>query len=244
MAAPLGWTVDDADGVAVVAVHGRLDLAATPRLRTVLLKCLAEQPEALLIDLSAMELGEDTCLSLFTAVARQAATWPGTPVLLCAPRPEVADRLARGRHGMLGVHEGVESARREMAAGRVVVPMVSDQLLPLSGAVRHARNLATEACAKWGLPDLVGPASLVVSELVSNAIEHAGTMMTVQLSRRSRYVHIAVRDGSPVEPRLIPPGGPEGESAGRGLVLVDTLSVHWGSLPSRDGKVVWATLAI
>jgi anti-anti-sigma regulatory factor len=237
MAAPLAWTVDDADGLAVVAVHGRLDLASAPRLRCVLLKCLAEQPEALLVDLAGMELGAQTCLSVFTAVSRQAAAWPGTPVLLCAPRPEVAARLARGRHGPLAVHGSLEQGRRAVAEGRVTKPMIADQLLPVSGAVRHARNLATEACATWGLPGLVGPASLVVSELVSNAIQHAGTLMTVQLSRLSRYVAVAVRDGSAERPRL-----DESDGGGRGLILVNSLAVHWGSLPSRDGKVVWATL--
>ena len=31
---------------------------------------------------------------------------------------------------------------------------------------------------------------------------------------------------------------------GRGLLLVDEVATQWGSMPSRDGKVVWATLAI
>ena len=242
MAAPLGWTVDDTDGAAVVVVGGRLDLPGTPRLRTALLKCLAEQPEALLVDLSAMEVGDTTALSVFTAVARQATVWPGTPVLLCAPRPAVAAMLDRGRFGLLQVHPSVEDGRRAMAEGRVVMPSVTDDLLPVSGALRHARDLATEACGRWGLPHLVGPASLVVSELVSNAIEHAGTMINVKFNYRTRYLHIAVRDGSPEEPRMAQPD-PDSPERGRGLILVDGLAVHWGSLPSRDGKVVWSTLA-
>jgi anti-sigma regulatory factor (Ser/Thr protein kinase) len=95
---------------------------------------------------------------------------------------------------------------------------------------------------RWGLPELVGPASLVITELVSNAVEHAGTMITLQLSRRSRYVHIAVRDGSAEQPLLNRPD-PASSGRGRGLVLVDSIAAHWGSLPSREGKVVWATLA-
>ena len=65
--------------------------------------------------------------------------------------------------------------------------------------------------------------------------------MSTRVTRRSRYVHIAVRDGSTEEPVVNPPEGLSGR--GRGLMLVDTVAVQWGSLPSQDGKVVWATLA-
>src|SRR4051794_18464574 len=99
MAPPLSWTVDTRDHRAVVAVRGELDLAGTVPLRTTLMKCLAEQPNALLVDLAEMTLADDTSLALFTAVVRQAATWPGTPVLLCAPMAHTAELLARGRFG-------------------------------------------------------------------------------------------------------------------------------------------------
>src|SRR4051812_13780961 len=106
MTVPLAWTVDQTGGLAVVTVRGRFDLADTPRLRTALLKCLAEQPRALLVDLSAMELGADTALALFTAVSRQAARWPGTPILLCGPSPRLAALLERGRYGRVVVRPG------------------------------------------------------------------------------------------------------------------------------------------
>jgi len=47
---PLGWTVDEADGYVVVSVRGELGLNGCPALRTALLKCLAEQPDVLLVD--------------------------------------------------------------------------------------------------------------------------------------------------------------------------------------------------
>ncbi|GAA0584990.1 ATP-binding protein [Paractinoplanes ferrugineus] len=238
---PLGWTTELVAGTALVAVHGRLDVAGTPLMHAVLLKCLAEQPDALLIDLSELELVDPMALSVVTAVARQAARWPGTPLLLCGPTPEVNALVERGRYGRIPVHASVDQARRAVADGRVVVATLGDELLPISGAVRHARDLATEACASWDLTHLIGPASLVVSELVSNAAEHAGTMITVSFARRARHLHIAVRDGSDRPP--VKSDSPGLDLRGRGLVLVDTVAQHWGWLPSRDGKVVWATLA-
>ncbi|MFI5894970.1 ATP-binding protein [Actinoplanes sp. NPDC051513] len=122
-------------------------------------------------------------------------------------------------------------------------PSLTDQLLPASGAARHARDLVTEACAMWDLPDLVGPASLVADELVTNGVEHAGTLMTLRISHRAHQLHLAVGDGSPEPPRLRPPPAPTAPR-GRGLMLVDAIASHWGWLPSIEGKVVWATLSV
>ncbi len=239
---PLSWTVDDTAGHIVVAVRGDLMLDGTPRLRTALLKCLAEQPDALLLDLAGMDATEPTALAVFTAVTRQAARWPGTSVLLCAPRPAVREQLDRGRFGALQTYDSVSAALLATTGGQFAGSVLTEQLLPVTGAVRHARDLATEVCAAWDLPHLLGPVSLLVSELVSNAVEHAGTMITVQFVRRSRYLHVAVRDGIPQEPVLDPPP-PGSVRRGHGLVLIDSVATHWGTLPTGDGKVVWATLA-
>jgi anti-sigma regulatory factor (Ser/Thr protein kinase) len=123
------------------------------------------------------------------------------------------------------------------------MPTVRDDLLPVSWAARHARNLATEACLRWELPQLTGPASLVVSELVSNVVEHAHTMMSLRLSLWDRYLHIAVRDGSAIQPAL--PQRPAAEQLrGRGLHLVNATAHNWGCLPTDGGKVVWASLLV
>jgi anti-anti-sigma regulatory factor len=235
---PLTWTVRDNEASTTVTLSGELALTDTTDLHTTLLKCLAEQPAALLIDLSELTITDATALAVFTAVVRQASLWPGTPVLLCSATVPVTEVLAGGGYGQLELYPS-------LAAGLLVVeaapPLLVDRLLPEPSAPRHARQLATEACTRWGLPELAGPASLIASELVTNAVEHAGTAMTLRLSRRDRYVHVAVRDGSPEQPA---PRRPQlTETGGRGLLLVASVATHWGSLPCRDGKVVWATLA-
>lgn len=119
------------------------------------------------------------------------------------------------------------------------LPELVDDIFPVAGAARRARDLATEACLRWDLPDLVGPASLICNELVTNVVVHAQTIARLRISLRPRFLTFAVRDGSAAEPRLIKPG----PSGGRGLLLVRGTADSWGWLPVDGGKIVWAMLA-
>jgi anti-anti-sigma regulatory factor len=231
---------DDGDFL-VAALTGELGMTDVAPLRTRLLKCLAEQPAALLVDLSALIVTEPLALAVFAAVGRQAARWPGTPVLLCAARPQTHARLTGHAFDGLPLFATLDAGRRHASTARYALPTVTDELLPISGAARQARNVTTDACLRWDLPELVAPASLIASELISNVVDHAHTMMTLRLSLRRRYLTISVRDGSPEEPVPAGPQPPEG-SGGRGLFLVQMSAHSWGWLPSEGGKVVWATL--
>ncbi|MBL7259101.1 STAS domain-containing protein [Paractinoplanes lichenicola] len=232
------------DGLHLIAtVSGALRLAEVSALHTHLLKSLAEQPDALLLDLSGLTVTEPLALAVFTAANRQAGRWPGVPILLCGPPPATRELLDGHAFRRLDVVDSLDAARARLAGDpAAAVPVLSDELLPISGAARHARDLATDACLRWDLPHLVGPAGLIATELVSNVIDHAHTMMTLRLSLRPRYLHIAVRDGSPDQ--VGPPVGPAPETGrGRGLIMVDATAHSWGCVPSADGKVVWASLS-
>lgn len=82
----------------------------------------------------------------------------------------------------------------------------------------------------------------MVSELVTNAITHAQTPITVALQQEGRAVRLIVRDLSPVVPVI---GAAEAmDGGGRGLIIVDVLSSDWGVTSRPDGsKSVWAVLA-
>jgi anti-sigma regulatory factor (Ser/Thr protein kinase)/anti-anti-sigma regulatory factor len=229
-------------GNLVVTLSGRLGLREVAPLRNRLLKCLAEQPESVLVDLAGFSVAEPLALAVFTAVVRQAARWPGIPVLFCAPSPATRTLMNRGAFNRLPVFHSVSAARDHVGTDWQTLPSISDELLPLSGAARQARNVATDACLRWDLPHLIAPASLIVSELVSNVVDHAQTMATLRLSLHRGYVTIAVRDGSPAEPVKVAGISPDAYS-GRGLILVEASAHSWGWLPTDDGKVVWASLA-
>jgi hypothetical protein len=118
--------------------------------------------------------------------------------------------------------------------------MVVQDLLPVSGAPRSARNIITDACGRWNLLHVVGPASLIVSELASNVVDHAHTIMTLRATVHPSALHLAMQDGSSAPPVLRTSTVPT--ERGRGLQLVEAVSTAWGYRLEHGGKTVWATL--
>ena len=88
-------------------------------------------------------------------------------------------------------------------------------------------------------PTDVDTATLLVSEVVTNAILHARTTVTLTLEVVGDLVRITVRDGSPVQPRIH--SFSPTSATGRGLRLLDRLAKRWGVTadPTTGGKVVW-----
>ncbi|MFI6285036.1 ATP-binding protein [Streptomyces sp. NPDC051018] len=90
----------------------------------------------------------------------------------------------------------------------------------------------------WGLGTLADTVELLMSELVTNALEHGHGAVGVRVWRTETRLWAEVRSAGPqtVVPRE---AGPYDES-GRGLLLVSALADGWGV--SGDG--VWCALAI
>lgn len=86
--------------------------------------------------------------------------------------------------------------------------------------------------------DLKERAVLVVSELATNAIVHAGGVLYLQFFRREGRMRVEVADASPKLPGRVKVN----LTSGRGLQMVDVLADAWGSELRPWGKVVWADL--
>jgi two-component sensor histidine kinase len=95
-----------------------------------------------------------------------------------------------------------------------------------------------------GDPALPFAGQLVMSELVTNAVEHAGSTITVALSCRAGGLVVAVSDASRTLPCLRelerPHRGRCLDERGRGLRTVQATAARWGALPTAGGKLVWA----
>lgn len=106
-------------------------------------------------------------------------------------------------------------------------------------AVPHTRERVTAALAEWGLTgEPVEPTLLVVTELLSNAIDHADGPVRLSVEWSADAVHVEVADATPDAPQLRLPDPTR--ARGRGVHLVDALSLRWGWTPDPPGKVVWA----
>lgn len=105
-------------------------------------------------------------------------------------------------------------------------------------SVGRARQFVAEWIGRSGREALGPDASLVVSELVSNAVIHARTTLEVRVRPLHDGARIEVRDG--VERGIAPARHDEGR--GLGLRVVARLASRWGVDPMPDGKVVWAEL--
>jgi anti-sigma regulatory factor (Ser/Thr protein kinase) len=113
---------------------------------------------------------------------------------------------------------------------------------PLAQAVATARRFVREALPSLDGADMTENAELVVSELVTNATLHARTSMTITVARMpSGRVRISVRDHSTVVPQ--PRVYALTATTGRGLRLVDAVSIAWGvdRVPPEHGagKILW-----
>jgi anti-sigma regulatory factor (Ser/Thr protein kinase) len=122
-------------------------------------------------------------------------------------------------------------------------------LAALPSAVPCARGHVRLVAAEWDLAELADTAELLASELVSNAVQASGRLNTagppvVRLWVTSDGESLVIRvwdasDDMPVRQEAGP-----GDDSGRGLMIIDALSVDWGSYRDPDGgKTVWATIS-
>lgn len=84
---------------------------------------------------------------------------------------------------------------------------------------------------------------LCVSELLSNVIRHLGegTPVTVRLTTAPGRIRVAVTDPDPRAWPLLRRAGGDDET-GRGLALLDAVSLRWGVEQGPDSKTVWCEL--
>lgn len=192
----------------------------------------AQQPRTVVVALDTDALADQPLLARLRAVA------PGAALVIVAPSdaaeqvPAVVAALGR---------------RRSSSSARAT----SDPppaLLRGSHAVQTGRRGATDARAfvrelleSWHCDGLVQDAELVASELVANAVLHAGGPVEVALVLTPDALRIEVRDMSRATPELLDPS--RRRRGGHGLRILTHVASSWGVQPTADGKVVWAELA-
>jgi DNA-binding NarL/FixJ family response regulator len=128
---------------------------------------------------------------------------------------------------LAGVLEVVEQALEAAAA----------KLAPELQSAGRARKFVDETLTRWDCADQLEVVTLLVSEVVTNAIVHAGTEVEVSVELKADAIRIEVTDKESGLPT--PRDASDEETSGRGLALVDALASRWGVESRPVGKVVW-----
>ncbi|WSV44034.1 ATP-binding protein [Streptomyces sp. NBC_01077] len=113
------------------------------------------------------------------------------------------------------------------------------------GEFRLLRRAVRSTLGQWGVLSAVDEVELVVTELATNVMKHVGegASATLVLEPRGSRLRVELHDKSPVVPKQ--DGVVDGEQeCGRGLHLVASMSVDWGTLLTGTGKAVWCEVSV
>lgn len=110
-------------------------------------------------------------------------------------------------------------------------------LPPDASSSRTARHWVSSRLVELRLEPLADAVELLTSEIVTNALLHAGTEMVLRLEPADGGVQVEVSDGS-----RVPPSRRRYSSTattGRGVAVLDDLADEWGWNADPTGKTVW-----
>ena len=203
------------------------------------------------------ELGREIPFSLFCGYPRQlveSTQRHGAVAEVCRLHTAVAgqppaDRAAAGQPVAGESAAGQPVAGEPAAAPRSRVPWSrvpwSDVTRTFAGTrddTRAARRFALGMLGPWRGEQLAADTALVVTELATNAVLHAGSAFSVSLALAADTIRISVGDRLP----LGLPGEDQELAAapGHGLGVIAAMAARWGVETAPTGKAVWAELPL
>jgi DNA-binding NarL/FixJ family response regulator len=224
------------NGFEVVAEAGDGDAAIAVARR--------EQPDLVLLDCTLP--GTDA----FDALPALRVAAPDARIVLVSGHDPADLRTASRSTGAVGYLTKETPARRLAAELEALIGLVGAVEQLLSEASQHfaqdaqsaraARRFVTQILTGWDDDegDLTDTVTLLVSELVTNAVLHAGSEVEVSVRLTPTAARIEVTDASAES--IAPRDATTEEDSGRGLALVGSLAQRWGVRPAPGGgKTVW-----
>lgn len=137
-----------------------------------------------------------------------------------------------------GTTEDVDSRPADGGMAAVTVPDRPD-------SIPAARAFLIKLLDGWGIEDqVIEDASLLASELMSNAVKHGAGIVDLKVEAEDGHLHVGVHDASDTAP-IVNEAGPD-SSGGRGMWIVQSIAHDWGTDVDGDepGKTVWFELAL
>jgi anti-sigma regulatory factor (Ser/Thr protein kinase) len=225
----------------VVTVLGPLSDHHGHDLFSLITACVEECPAAVLVDLTAVT---DAPPVVLAAIAQAGARVPpGIPPvavfacgaaphhhMLLAPHVSVYETPAQAREATLDLHRS--RPRTELTFDASI------------HAPARVRQLVTDTCDQLSLQHVRTDATLIMSELVTNVVQHTAKSGVAALTHRDPFLHLEVEDHEPRPPVTNAGHRNTRQDHGRGLAIIGLLGSRWGYRVGHDGggKVVWASL--
>ena len=230
------------DGATLLTVEGVLDSTTYSTLRDEIIKAALEEPDAVLVDVSAMYAAAESAWVVFTSARWHVSSWPEVPIMLVCDK--AAGRSAIARNGVdryVPVHASVEAAVNALAA----YPQnhrrrARAYLVAAPHSVIQSRQLVAEWLTAWSRPEFIPVAKVIVTSLVENVLEHTDSAPGLRLEASGDAVTVAVEDGSRFRPAHSEARMTTDDKTG--LRMVETLCRVWGTAPTPSGKTVWAVI--
>jgi len=237
-------------GALVITMAGRWSLGQTYALQRAFERCAAHYPSYVAVDCTRVAPDRLVPALLPALVMIGESCRRGITVLVCAPASTLTTLLRRLPGTRLRLYPRLTEALSRIRPYPLTprVRRVHQRLAPAPTSVSTARRLVRDCCQRWRLTsEVTDNAQMVVSELVANAVEHAGTAIDLTVCHHRQRLRIAVADRHHAVPALERGSGetdPRQPLAdrGRGLALVARSVANWGVLRGPDGKIVWAAL--
>lgn len=226
----------------VLAFDGILDDTTYLPLRDSVIECALSGPDAVIVDVTDLQVPVRSAWSVFTSARWHVSMWPDVPVTLACQDDRGRARIARtGITRHVPVYPTVESACAAYE-GRGQPSQRADASLPaVHSSLHRARELVIEWLLTWWHPDLIPVASIIVDVLVENVLEHTQSAPHLVAESRGDTVAIAVEDNSRA-PAVRHENPYHGAVAVSGLAVMAAVARAWGSTPTTTGKTVWALI--
>ncbi|WP_082680900.1 sulfate transporter [Mycolicibacterium novocastrense] len=240
---PLTVLADPLGDVTTVRARGVLDSRTYRPLRDMIIKTALEEPRAVIVDISDLEVPAESALAVFTSARWHVGRWPEIPILLVCEHQALRWALARnGVTRYVPSYDSMQAAIDAVADGTTVqVRHRARAELPRTVAsLQRARELVVEWLTAWSAPELIPTTKVVATTLVENVLQHTEGRPGLRIESKDSTVTVAVSDASKQ------PAGPREDFAHSptpwGLRIVAALCRAWGNAPDTAGKTVWAVI--
>ena len=221
-------------GVEVLAVTGPVQGPDAAALQRAVDLALDAGPRGVVLDLSDAGPLSPAAVDVLNWATARAGGWPRPSLAVCCASDELAELLLPE----VQMHPCRDDAVTHVDDGLDEQLCVRTELPSGPEGPAEARRIARECAQANGFdPDDL---TLVVSELVTNAVRHGQPPVQLEIGTCDHCVTVVVADGSTSRPQSRPAG--EADEGGRGLHLVDLLTADSGVRLQPPGKAVWAEL--